>query len=193
MDHGNVTSLDLVGKQALVIPLTYAIFTDSQWTKPHGLWKYGLRYKKNWRLKPCCMPVYMFGPPCCWGNIPCWGGGCMPGAPCCARNCCLGTTHIGISHTDRWKFRLWCSGLWQCAVWYLITNILYSYSKDESMKFHCNIGTYLANYMVLHPKILALTFCEQLFKSHVSAATRALFNLNAHCRTSSLSDKKDMH
>ena len=24
----------------------------------------------------------------------------MPGAPCCARNCCLGTTHNGISHTD---------------------------------------------------------------------------------------------
>jgi len=24
----------------------------------------------------------------------------MPGAPCCARNCCLGTTHVGIIHTD---------------------------------------------------------------------------------------------
>jgi len=36
MGHGNVTSLDLVGKQTLVIPLTYATFTDSQWTKTHG-------------------------------------------------------------------------------------------------------------------------------------------------------------
>jgi hypothetical protein len=24
----------------------------------------------------------------------------MPGAPCCARNCCLGTTSTAISHTD---------------------------------------------------------------------------------------------
>jgi hypothetical protein len=30
-------------------------------------------------------------------------------------------------------------------------------------------------------------------KSHVSAATRATFNLNAQCRMPFLSDKQDMH
>jgi hypothetical protein len=39
-----------------------------------------------------------------------------------------------------------------------------------------------------------LTFSIWLFKSHVSAVARALFNLNPHCGTAfSLLDEKDIH